>query len=58
MENFLNLTKRLAADECGAALVEYTVLLGIMLAAVIAFIISISTWVNNKWSALNTALTG
>ena len=56
MTKVLNLAKRFVADEEGAALIEYTVLIGIMLVAVIAAIISIGTWVNTKWTALNTAL--
>jgi pilus assembly protein Flp/PilA len=57
-KRFLNVAKRFAADEEGAALVEYTVLIGIMLVAVIAAIISIGGKVSTKWTALNTALTG
>jgi pilus assembly protein Flp/PilA len=56
MAKFLKVVKSLIADEEGAALVEYTVLLGIMLVAVIATIISVGSWVNIKWSALNAAL--
>ena len=58
MMKLLNVAKRFVADEEGAALVEYTVLIGIMLVAVIAAIISVGGWVNTKWTALNTALTG
>jgi pilus assembly protein Flp/PilA len=58
MNKILNLTKHFVADESGAAMVEYTVLIGIMLTAVILSIISIGGWVNTKWTALNTALTG
>ena len=58
MTKLLNVAQRFVADEEGAALVEYTVLIGIMLVAVIAAIISIGGWVNTKWTALNTALTG
>ena len=58
MTKVLNLTKRFLADEEGAALVEYTVLIGIMLIAVIAAIVSVGGWVNTQWTALNTALTG
>jgi pilus assembly protein Flp/PilA len=58
MTKVLNLAKRLQSDEDGAALVEYTVLIGIMLVAVIAAIISVGGWVNTQWTALNTALTG
>ena len=50
------LMRRLLDDEDGAALVEYTVLLGILLIAVIATIIGVGTWINGEWTALNTAL--
>ncbi len=56
MTKVMNLAKRFVADEEGAALVEYTVLIGIMLVAVIAAIISVGNWVNTKWTNLNTAL--
>jgi pilus assembly protein Flp/PilA len=58
MEKALQLAKRLSADEDGAALVEYTVLLGVMLVAVISTIVLVGGWVNTKWSALWTALQG
>ena len=56
MTKVVSLAKRFVANEDGAALVEYTVLIGIMLVAVIATIIAVGTWVNTKWTALNTAL--
>lgn len=56
MSRALQLMRRLAKDEKGAALVEYTVLLGIMLVAVVATIGLVGGWVNNKWTALWTAL--
>jgi pilus assembly protein Flp/PilA len=43
-------------DEEGAALVEYTVLLGLMLIAVILTIVAVGGWVNGQWTALNGAL--
>ena len=58
MLKILNLAKRFVADEEGAALLEYTVLIGIMLVAVIAAIVSIGNWVSGKWTTLNTTLTG
>ena len=58
MRNALRLAKRLSADEDGAALVEYTVLLGVMLVAVISTIVLVGGWVNTKWQALWTALQG
>jgi len=42
-------------DEDGAALIEYTVLLGILVVAVITTIIAVGTWVNGKWTALNSS---
>jgi pilus assembly protein Flp/PilA len=56
MKKALELVRGLREDEDGAALVEYTVLLGIMLVAVIASIIFVGGWVNNKWVALTGAL--
>ena len=43
-------------DEDGAALIEYTVLLGLMLVAVVATIGLVGTWVSGKWTALDTGL--
>ena len=56
MRRVANLVKRLAKDEEGAALIEYTVLLGILVVAVIATIVAVGTWVNGKWTALQTQL--
>ena len=56
MTKVMNLAKRFVADEEGAALIEYTVLLGVMLIAVIATIIAVGSWVNVKWTALNSNL--
>ena len=58
MRQVLQLAKRLGTDEEGAALVEYTVLLGIMLVAVISTIVLVGGWVNTKWTALWTVLQG
>ena len=48
---------RFKTDEDGAALIEYTVLLGILLIAVIAIIGAVGVWINGQWSALNGHLT-
>ena len=47
---------RLKNDEEGAALIEYTVLIGLMLAGVLAIVTTIGGWVTGQWSSLNTAL--
>jgi pilus assembly protein Flp/PilA len=56
MRQASQLIKKLKRDENGAALVEYTVLLGVMLVAVISTIVLVGGWVNTKWAALWTAL--
>ena len=43
-------------DEDGAALIEYRVLLGILLIAVIATIGLVGTWVAKHWLALDKTL--
>ena len=58
LERAVQLIKQLGRDEEGAALVEYTVLLGVMLVAVIGTIVLVGGWVNTKWTALWTALSG
>lgn len=50
------LLKAFAKDESGAALVEYTVLLGILLVAVITTIGLVGTWIANQWTTLEAAL--
>lgn len=56
MREALRLLKKFRDDEEGAALVEYTVLLGVMLVAVVSTIVLVGGWVNTKWTALWTAL--
>jgi len=58
MTKVLNLAKRLVTGEDGAALLEYTALLGILLVATITTIIAISGWVTNQWTSLNASLNG
>ena len=56
MRKILNTMTKFQKDEDGAALIEYTVLLGILLVAVIATIILVGTWISGKWTQLNAAL--
>jgi pilus assembly protein Flp/PilA len=50
------LLKAFAKDESGAALIEYTVLLGILVVTVIATIVFVGGWVDGKWTALKGQL--
>ncbi len=45
---------QLKKDENGAALIEYTVLLGILLVAVIAVIFGVGKWISQEWASLST----
>jgi pilus assembly protein Flp/PilA len=56
MSKVTSLMKRLRRDEDGAALIEYTVLLGILIVAVIATITLVGTWVSGQWNTLQTSL--
>ena len=56
MSKVLSLLGRLSRDEDGAALIEYTVLLGVMLVAVIATIVLVGTWIATQWTVLEAAL--
>ena len=47
----------LAKDESGVTMLEYTILIGIITASVIALIAAAGVWVNGKWTTLNTSLT-
>ena len=58
MQKVMGFFSQLKDDEEGAALVEYTVLLGILLVAVIATIVLVGGWVNTKWTGLYTAISG
>ncbi len=57
MRNAKSVLKGFKKDEDGAALIEYTVLLGILLIAVIAVIGAVGVWISGQWSALNAQLT-
>jgi pilus assembly protein Flp/PilA len=51
------LIAKFAKDESGAALVEYSLLIGLITVAVVATIVLVGTWVSAQWLALNTAVT-
>ncbi len=56
MKNAMSVLNSFKNDEDGAALIEYTVLIGILLVGVVATIGLVGTWVSGKWTALNAAL--
>jgi pilus assembly protein Flp/PilA len=50
------LLAQFVAEEDGAAMVEYTILLGIITVAVIGAVIFVGGWVGTQWTALQTTL--
>ena len=56
MSKAWNLVRKLGKDDEGAALIEYTVLLGMMILAVVATIVAVGGWINGKWTLLNGQL--
>lgn len=56
MKNLRKIALALRDDESGASFLEYTVLLGILLAGAIGFITTVGTWTTGRWSTLATAL--
>jgi pilus assembly protein Flp/PilA len=56
MRSVVHFLRQLNADQDGASLIEYTVLLAILLVAVIAVIAGVGAWINVQWTNLNAAL--
>ncbi|MEQ1942475.1 Flp family type IVb pilin [Mesorhizobium sp. VNQ89] len=56
MRKIIEFANRFRREEDGAAMIEYTVLLGIITAAVIVTIIAVGGWVSGQWGNLNTQL--
>jgi pilus assembly protein Flp/PilA len=56
MSRMLSLTRAFLREEEGVALIEYTVLLGIITVAVIGSIIFVGDWVGDQWAALEGSL--
>jgi pilus assembly protein Flp/PilA len=49
---------RLWNDESGASLLEYSVLVGLITAAVVGTVGLVSVWTGGRWTTLLTTLTG
>jgi pilus assembly protein Flp/PilA len=56
MQNVVRLIRRVARDEEGTALVEYSILLGVIAVAVVGAAIAVGGWSQNQWHNLCTAL--
>ena len=56
MLQLMSLYRRLAKDDSGASLIEYSILIGLITVAVIAIISGVGSWVVSQWSGLQGAL--
>ncbi|RWO96319.1 Flp family type IVb pilin [Mesorhizobium sp.] len=52
MKKLMTMTRQFRDDENGAAMVEYSILIGIITAAVITLIIAVGAYVTGAWTAL------
>ena len=50
--------KALLRDDSGASMVEYSILIGLITAAIVGTIVTVGTWVETQWTTLDTALNG
>ena len=50
------LIAKFTKNESGAALVEYSLLIGLITVAVVATIVLVGTWVSGQWVALEATL--
>jgi pilus assembly protein Flp/PilA len=55
MKKLMTMTRQFRDDENGAAMVEYSILIGIIAVASIMTVLAIGGWVNGRFSALCTA---
>ena len=56
MQKVSKLLRSVAKDEEGAALIEYSILLGVIAVVCVAAAIAVGNWSGSKWQALCTAL--
>lgn len=56
MKNITNVLRNFNADEGGAAFIEYTALLGVILAVGLAVLVAVGGWASGRWKTLCTTL--
>ena len=56
MTKMIRFLDKLAADESGVTMVEYTILLGLIAIVAIVLIALVGTWVFNAWTKINSVL--
>jgi pilus assembly protein Flp/PilA len=56
MQKLKSSLTKLYRDESGTALMEYSLLLGMVVVAVIAIVVFAGQWVSAQWTALSSGL--
>lgn len=56
MRRLSTFATRLWKDERGASMIEYSILIGLIVAGVVATITGVGTWVGTRWTNLRTVL--
>lgn len=56
MSKIVSFFRDLHQDNSGASFIEYTALLGVILAVGIGILASVGTWANDVWTALCSSL--
>lgn len=56
MNKLLLIFRELRDDTGGASFIEYSVLIGVILAVSVATVAAVGTWSSGRWTALNTAV--
>ncbi len=56
MTKLISLFKTFRTDEDGAAMIEYSILIGLISAAVVLAVLFMGTWVAAAWAALTSNL--
>ena len=56
MKSIVSLFRALHADDSGAAFIEYTALLGVILAIGLLVLTKVGNWASSQWSTLCSGL--
>jgi pilus assembly protein Flp/PilA len=56
MSKLQALTIRFVREDEGAAMIEYSILIGLIAAALVTSVAAVAVWMTGRWAALCTAL--
>ena len=56
MSRFARFQDEFLADESGATMVEYTILIGLITVVAVALIAGVGGWVKRSWTTVNSTL--